>query len=91
VFSKHGQKLDWYLPEAHKPPGQSKWPVILFIYGGAWMSGSKDMYSLIGAKLSKLGFVVVIPNYTLYPKATVPQMLEEVHEAALWIRNSPLS
>ncbi|KAF9419071.1 hypothetical protein BGZ94_009527 [Podila epigama] len=56
-------------------------PVVVFIYGGSWSSGTRAKYSLLGAKLRQMGYVVMIPDYTLYPKGSVGEMLEDVKAA----------
>ncbi|KAF9390275.1 hypothetical protein CPB97_009615 [Podila verticillata] len=59
-------------------------PVVVFIHGGSWSSGSRAKYTLLGAKLRKMGYVVMIPDYTLYPKGSVNDMLEDVKTAVQW-------
>ncbi|KAG0089745.1 hypothetical protein BGZ92_004266 [Podila epicladia] len=59
-------------------------PVVVFIYGGSWSSGSKLKYTLLGAKLRQMGYVVMIPDYTLYPKGSVNHMQEDVKLAVQW-------
>ncbi|KAG0230170.1 hypothetical protein BGW41_002592 [Actinomortierella wolfii] len=59
-------------------------PVVVFIYGGAWSSGSKWMYTLIGARLSQMGYVAVIPDYSTYPKGKVYEMEQDVKLAIQW-------
>ncbi|KAF9977154.1 hypothetical protein BGZ73_006825 [Actinomortierella ambigua] len=59
-------------------------PVVVFVYGGAWSSGSKWMYTLIGARLSQMGYVAVIPDYSLYPKGKIKEMEGDVKLAIQW-------
>lgn len=42
-------------------------PVIVFVHGGAWSSGSKYLYRLYGHFLRDAGYVTVIPNYRVFP------------------------
>jgi len=72
--------LDTYAP----PSSSDLSPVIIFIYGGAWISGDKHLYALLGRHLAAEGYLVVIPNYTLFPKAQVNTMIEEVSQAITW-------
>ncbi|KAJ3257165.1 hypothetical protein HK103_004863 [Boothiomyces macroporosus] len=63
-------------------------PVIIFIHGGGWNSGHKNLYSPIGYNLTQRGFVTVIPNYTLWPKATISEMVADIDAAIKWtLRN----
>lgn len=63
-----------------------KKPVIVFIYGGAWINGEKELYSLVGKTLSESGFVTIIPDYTLYPGGRIETMLKEIKEAVEWTK-----
>jgi len=73
------QKLDVYRPEK---PGN--YPVVIYIYGGSWNSGDKELYALVAQKLVPLGMVVVVPTYKLYPDATYPIMIDDVAAAVSW-------
>ena len=66
--------------------GQAGGPVVLFLYGGSWDSGNKAMYRFVGAALASLGFVVVIPDYRLYPEVRYPAFLEDNAAALDWTR-----
>ena len=73
------QRLDIYRPEK---PGN--YPVIIYIYGGGWNSGDKELYALVAQKLVPLGMVVVVPTYKLHPDATYPGMIDDVSAAVSW-------
>ncbi|KAI9257310.1 Alpha/Beta hydrolase protein [Phascolomyces articulosus] len=57
--------LDVYHPEQ---TSESKPPIILFIHGGSWSSGSKLLYTSFANTLRELGYVVVVPDYRKYPQ-----------------------
>ncbi len=63
-------------------------PVIIFIYGGSWQSGNKDLYSFLGRNLAKKDIVTVIPNYTLSPHGNYNTMAQEVAAAIDWTYNN---
>lgn len=73
------QVLDVYSPET---PGD--YPVIIYIHGGGWDSGNKELYALVAKKLVPYGVVVVVPKYALYPDATYPQMVADVGAVVAW-------
>lgn len=56
-------------------------PVIVFVYGGGWTSGSKGMYKFVAEGFTKDGFDVVVPDYRLYPDSVYPQMIEDTGQA----------
>lgn len=78
------QKLDLYAPV--EAAGAS--PVIVFIYGGSWRTGSKDDYQFLGAALAAQGFVVAIPNYRLVPEVRFPTFLEDCAAAVRWVQDN---
>ena len=77
-------KLDVYGPKDPKGPA----PVIMFIYGGSWKQGQRSDYQFVGRALAANGFVVVIPDYRLYPEVTYPAFLEDNASAAKWIQDN---
>ncbi|GAB3019241.1 hypothetical protein GCM10027185_15490 [Spirosoma pulveris] len=74
--------LDVYTPR--KAAATAKLPVVMFIHGGSWNSGSKNLYSFIGRRLAKQGVVAVIINYQLAPAVRVPAMADDCAEAVRW-------
>jgi acetyl esterase/lipase len=72
-------KLDLYLPKAHKD-----FPVLLFVHGGAWRSGSKELYTPLGRLFAKNGIGTVVINYRLSPKVKHPAHIEDVARAFAW-------
>lgn len=73
-------RLDVYFPHAAREPA----PIILFLYGGGWTSGAREMYGFAGAALAARGFVTVIPDYRLYPEVTYPDFMADTAHAYLW-------
>ncbi|MEO6199185.1 MAG: alpha/beta hydrolase [Sphingomicrobium sp.] len=76
------QRLDVYRPAA-LTPGKPL-PIIVFFYGGSWKTGSKEGYSWVARALAARGFVVVIPDYRLYPSVNYPAFLEDNAAAVRW-------
>ncbi len=50
-------------------------PVMVFVHGGSWSEGSKDIYKFLAEGFTKEGYHVVVPNYRLYPEARYPDMV----------------
>ncbi|OUM61530.1 hypothetical protein PIROE2DRAFT_12443 [Piromyces sp. E2] len=59
-------------------------PVIIFLHGGAWITGTKDDYALTGNYFQNEGYVVVHPNYVLFPKGNMEEMVNDVYQAIQW-------
>jgi acetyl esterase/lipase len=75
------RRLDVYAPAGAAGP----LPVIVFIYGGSWDSGSKDDYAFAGAALAARGFVTVVPDYRLVPDVRFPHFIEDCAAAVRWV------
>jgi len=77
---RHG--LDLYAPRSAKAPA----PVVVFFYGGNWDSGDKGAYAFVGAALASKGYVVVIPDYRVYPQVRWPTFIEDSAKAVAWAK-----
>ncbi|HZR37907.1 MAG TPA: alpha/beta hydrolase [Nevskia sp.] len=81
-YGSHHLKLDVYAPQ-----GARDAPLLVFFYGGSWQadkSPPKATYKFVGQALTELGYVVVIPDYRLYPQAEYPDFLADCAEAVAW-------
>jgi acetyl esterase/lipase len=76
------QKLDVY-----RPAGGEGHPVIVFFYGGGFSSGDRGPYADLAEPFVKKGFVVVIPDYRLYPQVTYPEFVRDGAAAVRWTRD----
>jgi|HubBroStandDraft_2_1064218.scaffolds.fasta_scaffold223955_1 acetyl esterase/lipase len=74
-------RLDVYVPKTIpvKPP-----PLVVFWHGGRWSFGDKSDYRFVGAALTELGCVAVLPNYRHYPEVKMPGFMDDAARAALW-------
>ncbi len=52
------------------------------------MQGSKDKYIFVGEALASKGFIVVIPNYRLYPQVKFPEFVEDGALALKWVHKN---
>lgn len=59
-------------------------PVVIFFYGGGWETGDRADYGFVGRALAARGFIVIIPDYRLAPKAHFPDFVEDSAAAAAW-------
>ena len=78
-------KLDVYKPNySPNSTAAAPKPVVVFFYGGAWESGDKSSYLFAAEALTSRGYVVVIPNYRLYPEVIFPAYMEDAALAMKW-------
>ena len=74
--------------DVYRPRNGAALPVVVFFYGGSWQTGNKNLYRFVGAALARLGYVVVIPDYRLYPEVRYPQFLEDGARAVRWAKDN---
>ena len=86
-FDKERHILDVYSPKI-AAPNSAGYPVVLFIHGGSWTSGSKNIYTFIGRRLAKQGVVAVVINYRLAPPVHVPDQAADCARALAWTVNN---
>lgn len=81
----HGprQSLDIWVPEGAR--AEDRLPVVVFFYGGGWDSGDRDSYGFVGRALAREGFLTVIPDYRLVPRAHWPDFVEDCAAAVAWV------
>ncbi|WP_137718428.1 alpha/beta hydrolase [Methylobacillus flagellatus] len=77
------QQLDVYVPKQRDPATPA--PVVVFYYGGSWESGERADYKFVGEALSSQGFIVVIPDYRVYPDVLFPAFMQDPALAAKWV------
>jgi acetyl esterase/lipase len=73
------RRLDVYQPETG-----TGHPVVIYVYGGSWRNGNKELYAPAAQRLLPHGFVLVVPDYTLYPGAGYPRQTEEIAAVVAW-------
>ncbi|MBB3935666.1 alpha/beta hydrolase [Aureimonas phyllosphaerae] len=74
--------LDLYVPNGAGPAT----PIVVFIYGGSWDSGSKSIYPFVGQSLASAGYIVAIPDYRVYPDVLFPGFVEDGARAVAAVR-----
>ena len=80
------QKLDIYTPnQAKENKSKIGAPVLVFIHGGSWKDGNKDMYKFVGQSFASAGYRVAIPNYRLYPDVVYPEFVNDTSAAIAFI------
>ena len=58
---------------------------VVWIHGGAWISGSKENITPYARNLAAEGFTVVAVNYTVAPEAVYPSALNELNAALAYL------
>lgn len=91
VYMKEG--FNGNLPEKHLnifalKKSDSLKPVFIFIYGGSWNSGKKELYSFFGKRLAHKGLVAVIIDYPLSPEYIITDMTTATAQAIKWVQEN---
>ena len=75
------QRLDVYVPSK---PATGPRPILFFLYGGAWQGGERAQYRFVGETFAARGFIVVIPDYRVYPEVRYPEFVRDAAAAFAW-------
>jgi acetyl esterase/lipase len=76
------QKLDVYIPA----DAAGSAPVVVFFYGGEWISGKREDYAFVGRALAARNMVAVVADYRLYPEVRYPHFIRDSAMAVAWAR-----
>ena len=82
--SEESKRLDLFLPE--KVYAEKKYPLIIYIHGGAWLEGSKDYFK--DYRIVKAGFIVASVDYRLSDEDLFPAQIHDVKAALRWLRKN---
>jgi acetyl esterase/lipase len=74
-------RLDVYAPKTRRSEGR---PVVVFFYGGEWTSGSRVNFGWMGVALARQGYVVIVPDYRVYPEVMWPVFVQDNARAVRW-------
>jgi acetyl esterase/lipase len=66
-------------------PVDTRLPVVLFVHGGVWSSGSKWHYAKMASRLAEEGITTCVAEYSLYPTCTSERMVKEIGRALDWV------
>jgi acetyl esterase/lipase len=85
------QQMDAYRPHdapASGPQATSSkdLPVVVFLYGGSWQTGSKGDYAFVASALARHGYLTFVPDYRIYPQVRYPDFVEDAAHAVAYAR-----
>ncbi|MCG9972879.1 pectinesterase family protein [Christiangramia crocea] len=88
VYKKIGEreiKADVYIPNNGD---NRKYPAVLLIHGGGWLTGSKENERAMAQHLAMNGYTAVTASYRLGTEATYPAGVLDLKEAVKWMREN---
>lgn len=65
-----------------------KYPAIILVHGGGWISGSKENQRVMAQHLAENGFVAMTVNYRLANEAKYPAAIEDLYTAIDFLSKS---
>jgi acetyl esterase/lipase len=74
--------------DVYRPASSTKSPVVVFFYGGSWQTGDKETYFFVATALARRGYVVVVPDYGVYPHVRYPGFLQDGARAVRWAKDN---
>ena len=74
------QRLDLFMPKTAKTG-----PLVVFVHGGAWQSGTRHEYDAVAARLRDAGVATATVDYRLSPKVQHPVHAADVAQALRWL------
>lgn len=72
------QNLDLYIPAVEN------YPIMIFVHGGGWSEGSKEMYVYVGKFFQSRGIGCAVINYRLSPRVKFPSHAQDTAKAIAW-------
>ena len=78
------EKLDFFAAD------EADTPLLVFIHGGYWRALDKADFSWIAPAYAAAGVSVAVLNYGLAPGTPIPEIVEQVRRASVWLyQNAP--
>ncbi|KAI0764171.1 alpha/beta-hydrolase [Trametes elegans] len=88
--------LDVYYPPAEAVGANGRVPVLVFIYGGGFNTGTRQfdaprdlIYLNLGAFFAERGILTIIPDYRLLPGPQFAEVVGDVRDALSWVLANP--
>ncbi len=80
-----------HLLDVYEPKKVKDAPVVIYVHGGTWRSGNKDLYEPLGKLLAEQGIITVVINYRLTggkEEVKHPDHITDVARAFAWVHKN---
>jgi prenylcysteine alpha-carboxyl methylesterase len=75
----HRNTMNIYTPD--DMDSNKKYPIVLFVHGGIWISGDKSLYHQLGMFMKSKGVICAVINYRLFPQGYLEDMIDDCDNA----------
>lgn len=72
--------------DAWWPRGAGPWPMVVWVHGGGWRGGFKELGEHTARQIAASGYVVLSINYRLAPDDPFPAGIEDCLGAIVWAK-----
>jgi arylformamidase len=72
------------------PAADPNAPIVVFIHGGYWRRLSSKEFSLVARGPVARGITMIVSNYALCPKVTIPEITRQSRAALAWLKNTDI-
>ncbi len=69
-----------------KPEKSGRYPGIIIVHGGGWISGNRSQHVPLAQQLASRGFVAATVEYRLSPEALYPAAIYDIKASIRWMR-----
>lgn len=66
-------------------------PVLVYLYGGSWQTGRREIYGFLGRSLARRGILTAIADYRLYPEVRFPAFPKDAGDIARFVHENARS
>ncbi len=84
VYAKYGER------EMHvdlfKPKRKGKFPAVIIVHGGAWITGHYTMENPLAIALAKRGYVAITVEHRLSNEKKYPAQIHDLKASVRWLR-----
>lgn len=85
IIGDEDAHLDAYFPAAANDDESARYPTIVWVHGGGWLSGSKRDAAVYFQLMAAKGYTVIALDYSLAPEAKYPRAVQQVNKALAFI------
>ncbi len=84
VYAKYGDRE--MRVDLFKPKRKGKFPAVIVVHGGAWITGHYTMENPLAIELAKRGFVAITVEHRLSNEKKYPAQIHDLKASVRWLR-----